>query len=171
MKLEEGLFYLDAGYCGKSVKTLLDIGAEYTSIDQSLADELGVRIFQDSLWMAPASYMKLGILNSLQIGSITLKNEICCVFPDGLAARNREATADSGITRIRAMLGISTLRKLSALTVDVEHGTITFDTGKQPQTGIANFMLKDNIPYLWLELNGIPAMMHWDTGIDRKSVV
>ena len=149
MKLEEGLFYLDAGYCGKSVKTLLDIGAEYTSIDQSLADELGVRIFQDSLWMAPASYMKLGILNSLQIGSITLKNEICCVFPDGLAARNREATADSGITRIRAMLGISTLRKLSALTVDVEHGTITFDTGKQPQTGIANFMLKDNIPYLW----------------------
>ena len=154
MKLEEGLFYLDAGYCGKSVKTLLDIGAEYTSIDQSLADELGVRIFQDSLWMAPASYMKLGILNSLQI--------------DGLAARNREATADSGITRIRAMLGISTLRKLSALTVDVEHGTITFDTGKQPQTGIANFMLKDNIPYLWLELNGIPAMMHWDTGMNAK---
>ena len=168
MKLEEGLFYLDAGYCGKSVKTLLDIGAEYTSIDQSLADELGVRIFQDSLWMAPASYMKLGILNSLQIGSITLKNEICCVFPDGLAARNREATADSGITRIRAMLGISTLRKLSALTVDVEHGTIKFDTGKQPQTGIANFMLKDNIPYLWLELNGIPAMMHWDTGMNAK---
>lgn len=148
MKLEEGLLYLNAGYCGKSVKTLLDIGAEYTSIDQSLADELGVRIFQDSLWIAPASYMKLGILDSLQIGSITLKNEICCVFPDGLAARNREATADSGITRIRAMLGISTLRKLSALTVDVEHGTITFDTGKQPQTGIANFMLKDNIPYL-----------------------
>lgn len=75
---------------------------------------------------------------------------------------------DSGITRIRAMLGISTLRKLSALTVDVEHGTITFDTGKQPQTGIANFMLKDNIPYLWLELNGIPAMMHWDTGMNAK---
>ena len=168
MELEDGLFYLNAGYCGKSVKTLLDIGAEYTSIDQSLADELGVRIFQDSLRMSPASYMKLGILDSLQIGSITLKNEICCVFPDGLAARNREATADSGITRIRAMLGISTLRKLSALTVDVEHGTITFDTGKQPQTGIANFMLKDNIPYLWLELNGIPAMMHWDTGMNAK---
>ena len=168
MELEDGLFYLNAGYCGKSVKTLLDIGAEYTSIDQSLADELGVRIFQDSLRMSPASYMKLGILDSLQIGSITLKSEICCVFPDGLAARNREATADSGITRIRAMLGISTLRKLSALTVDVEHGTITFDTGKQPQTGIANFMLKDNIPYLWLELNGIPAMMHWDTGMNAK---
>ena len=98
MELEDGLFYLNAGYCGKSVKTLLDIGAEYTSIDQSLADELGVRIFQDSLRMSPASYMKLGILDSLQIGSITLKNEICCVFPDGLAARNREATADSGIT-------------------------------------------------------------------------
>ena len=168
MELEDGLFYLNADYCGKSVKTLLDIGAEYTSIDQSLADELGVRIFQDSLRMSPASYMKLGILDSLQIGSITLKNEICCVFPDGLAARDREAAADSGITRIRAMLGISTLRKLSALTVDVEHGTITFDTGKQPQTGIANFMLKDNIPYLWLELNGIPAMMHWDTGMNAK---
>lgn len=168
MELEDGLFYLNAGYCGKSVKTLLDIGAEYTSIDQSLADELGVRIFQDSLRMSPASYMKLGILDSLQLGSITLKNEICCVFPDGLAARDREATADSGIARIRAMLGISTLRKLSALTVDVEHGTITFDTGKQPQTGIANFMLKDNIPYLWLELNGIPAMMHWDTGMNAK---
>ena len=52
--------------------------------------------------------------------------------------------------------------------MDVEHGTITFDTGKQPQTGIANFMLKDNIPYLWLELNGIPAMMHWDTGMNAK---
>ena len=51
---------------------------------------------------------------------------------------------------------------------EVEHGTITFDTGKQPQTGIANFMLKDNIPYLWLELNGIPAMMHWDTGMNAK---
>lgn len=68
MELEDGLFYLNAGYCGKSVKTLLDIGAEYTSIDQSLADELGVRIFQDSLRMSPASYMKLGILDSLQIG-------------------------------------------------------------------------------------------------------
>ena len=117
MELEDGLFYLNAGYCGKSVKTLLDIGAEYTSIDQSLADELGVRIFQDSLRMSPASYMKLGILDSLQIGSITLKNEICCVFPDGLAARNREATADSGITRIRAMLGISTPVSYTHLTL------------------------------------------------------
>lgn len=168
MEQEEGLFYLNAGYCGKNVKTLLDIGAEYTSMDQSLADELGVRIFQDSVLMTPASYMKLGVLDSLQIGSITFKNEICCVFPDGLTARDRELAADSGITRIRAMLGISTLRKLSALTVDVEHGTITFDTGKQPQTGIVNFMLKDNIPYLRLELNGIPAMMHWDTGMSAK---
>lgn len=116
----------------------------------------------------PGIIHETGNSQLLQIGSITLKNEICCVFPDGLAARNREATADSGITRIRAMLGISTLRKRSALTVDVEHGTITFDTGKQPQTGIANFMLKDNIPYLWLELNGIPAMMHWDTGMNAK---
>ena len=35
MELEDGLFFLDAGYCGKSVKTLLDIGAEYTSIDRA----------------------------------------------------------------------------------------------------------------------------------------
>lgn len=81
MELEDGLFYLNAGYCGKSVKTLLDIGAEYTSIDQSLADELGVRIFQDSLRMSPASYMKLGILDSLQIGSITLKTRFAVSSP------------------------------------------------------------------------------------------
>ena len=165
MELDDGLFFLPVGFCGKRVKTLLDTGAKYTSIDQSLADELGVRLLADSLHSSPTAYLKMGIIDSLQLGSITVKNEICYVFPDGLIARDRELAADSGITRLRAMLGISTLMKLSAVTIDVAQKTITFDTAKQPGPGIVNFMLIDDMPYLWLELNGIPAMMFWDTGM------
>lgn len=168
MELRDGLFFLDVDFCGENVKTLLDIGAEYTAIDQSLANELGVYIFQDSLQTTPASYVKMGIIDSMQIGSLTVKNEICYVFPDGLMARDRELGADSGITRLRAMLGISTLMKLSAVTIDVVQKTITFDTAEQPGQGIVNFMLKDHKPYLWLELNGIPAMMFWDTGMSAR---
>ena len=79
-ELEDGLFLPERSYCGKSVKTLLDIGAEYTSIDQSLADELGVRMFR--IHCGCPRIMKRNWEFSTPANRIHhLKNEICCVFP------------------------------------------------------------------------------------------
>lgn len=160
LETDDNLFYLDVGFCGKSMKTLLDTGAEYTAMDQSLADELGVRILRDSLQTSRSSHVKMGLVDSLQIGSITLKNEICYVFPDGFGAH-----PDSDIAKIRALLGISTLKRLRNAAIDTEHKTITFCSGERPNRNAVNFMLKDNVPYIRLTLNGIPATMYWDTGM------
>lgn len=135
------LMFLPVTVHGKEYRFIFDTGASSTYFSREFAEELGVRIIQDSVSIGHAvrgqAMVAAGLLDSLSVGDVVLRNVVAYVAPPH---------ATDSIFRVDAVLGADWYRRLGEAVIYPEKGKIVFPVRRSPVPATGrNLLLESNI--------------------------
>jgi len=141
---ETGKFiYVPVSIHGKTYRFIFNAGAGFTFISEQLAQEMNIYLTDGSVGIknVKGSLGKSGVVDSMQIGDITLKNIIVFVGKSG-------EEIDPAL-QVDAILGLDFLRLMGEMQLLPEKKVIVFPAHKTgfPKTG-RNLMIDNNRLYL-----------------------
>ena len=121
------LMFIPVQIHGKEYKFIFDTGAGSTFLSKRFAEDMGVRIVRDSLFIQGAigtDMGKGGILDSLTIGDITFKNTFVTIA-------NPNPAVDT-VYQVDAVLGTDFMRLVGEVNIYPKEGRIVFPVNKSP---------------------------------------
>ena len=153
------LIYVPVTVNGKEYKFIFDTGAEATFVSERLANEMGLRIINESVKITgiKSDIGKRGTIDSLMIGDIVFKNpNIIISLP------NEEIDT---IFQVDAVLGLDFIKRVGETQIYPEQKKIIFpiEKTKLPSYG-RNLMFSNRQPYLRAYSNTEKLSFHFDTG-------
>ena len=144
---------------GKPIKTMLDSGGQMTVIDKQLAIDLGLKLTADSVAFNEVR-CPLALLDTLQLGSATFVNIPCAVL----------SPREAGVTDCSIILGNDILQLFPEIEVDYELRDLNLKSRPASRPDQPRNLFLNKVPYVQVQLEGIPAVMMWDTGGTKSSI-
>ena len=153
------LMYVPVNIKGKEYKFIFDTGASTTFVSERFANEVGLRITDESFNISgvKSEVGKRGTTDSIMIGDIVFKNpNIIISLP------NEEVDT---IFQVDAILGLDFIRRIGETQIYPEAKKIVFPVVKTelPLYG-RNLLLSSAQPYLKAYSNTEKLLFHFDTG-------
>ncbi|MCL1937317.1 MAG: retroviral-like aspartic protease family protein [Candidatus Azobacteroides sp.] len=143
----------------KEYQFIFDTGSEYTFVSERFADEMKLRITQESFNIngIKSNVGKRGTIDSIRVGDIVFKN------PNIIIGLPNESV--DTIFQIDAILGMDFMKRVSEIQIYPEEKEIVFpvEKTKLPLYG-CNLMLAYGQPYLQAYSNKEKLLLHFDTG-------
>lgn len=149
---------------------IFDTGADVQMyLSESLARKLNVKIIADSiptLSIMSSPYMKLGLLDSIEIGNIKIKNAVVNVgaLNDVLTGEPSNQANNLHMT-VNAVLGRHLINKLGEIQIFPPQKKITFSQIRS--NGLSqkkNLYVINGQPFVYASSNEKPFVFHFDTG-------
>lgn len=158
-KLVEEQIQLTATHTKKPIKAMIDSGGQMTVIDKRLAIELGLPLSADSILFNDAR-CPLALLDTLRVGSATFVHIPCAVL----------SPRDSGVTDCSIILGNDILQLFPMMELDYKRQNLHLQSQSTPRPNAPRNLLMNKIPYIQIQLEGVPAILMWDTGGNKSSI-
>ena len=127
---------------GKTYDFILDTGASFTMISQDLANDMGVKIIGDPVFVgsgeSTGGYGQRAFIENMNVGPVSLKNAIAFVS---------ENPTDDDPLKVDAVLGMDFIKRAGELQIDLAAMTLIIPakTTALPASG-RNIILERNIP-------------------------
>jgi len=144
---------------GKEYKFIFDTGASSAFVSERFANEIGLRVTDDSFKMSgiKSNIGKRGTIDSIMIGDIIFKNPMIAIGP-------LIEEVDT-IFRVDAVLGIDFMRRIGEIQIYPEEKKIVFPTKKTEFPAYErNLIFINGQPYLKVFSNTNALIFHFDTG-------
>ena len=138
---------------------MLDSASQLTLIDRKLAHELGLSISADSIQFNETQ-CPLALLETLRLGAAEFVNVACAVLP----------LREVGVTDCEMILGNDLLSLFPEIELDYEYQTMYLRSQTESLPNAPRNLMLNKVPYIQVQLNGIPATVVWDTGSNKSSV-
>jgi len=146
--------------CGmQRIGAMLDSGGQMTVIDKQLALRLELPLSADSIRFNETR-CPLALLDTLRLGTAVFVHVPCVVLPLG----------DTGVTDCSLILGNDVLQLFPEIELDYGLRTLHLSSRTLPLPDAPRNLMINKVPYIRVELEGIPATMVWDTGATKSSV-
>lgn len=158
-KVEKEQIQFTATHIKKPIKAMLDSGGQMTVIDKQLAIELGLPLSADSILFNDAR-CPLALLDTLQLGSATFVHIPCAVL----------SLQDAGVTDCNIILGNDILQLFAMMELDYKHQNLHLQSQSTDKPNAPHNLLMNKIPYIQVQLAGVPAILMWDTGGNKSSI-
>ncbi|MDR0710801.1 MAG: aspartyl protease family protein, partial [Prevotellaceae bacterium] len=161
--------------CSFGVSTALSTGnfAPFT-MSKKMADSIGVKILEDTFW-ADTAHGKRGILDSVRIGALLIKNAMVnVIIPDTTSdtVTNLSPHSANSIT-----MGLSVLKQLNRIQIDMLNGEMAVLLNKkEPISKKSNMFLNfglfssEETLCVMLKLDSVNFTAFFDTGADMEEV-
>lgn len=151
---------------GKTYRFLFDTGAGTSYMSQRTANELNVRILNDSLVinenLPGAMYGAMGTLDSLQIGDITFHHPLITVAPPN---------ALDSVMVVDALIGMDFISLFDEIRIYPKQGKMVFPSSSTPLPDSGrNLMLANRMLKLEAQANGKTLKLHFDTGCSTANL-
>lgn len=150
---------------GHDLDAVLDTGASHSTIVESAARELGVRLLPDTVTVGTATgevAAHLGVAEQMELAGARFTNVAFIVLPD------EALTFAGGLYRIRLIVGLPVLIKLGRVefTFDRRHGRMSFSSsaGRMAVTDESNLVLDGLQPLVSVRANNETLRLLLDTG-------
>lgn len=143
----------------KRFSAMLDSASQITIIDRELAQQLELNISADSIQFNETR-CPLTLLDTLQLGDAKYVNVVCAVLP----------LREVGVTDCSMILGNDLLYLFPEIELDYEHQTMYLRSQTESLPNAPRNLMLNKVPYIQVQLNGIPATVVWDTGSNKSSV-
>ena len=144
---------------GKMYHFIFDTGAGSTFVSERFANEVGLRIIQDSLTITVVGRVvgKQGTIDSLIVGDIVFKHPMIKIGPPNPAVDT--------IYQLDAVLGLDFIKQIGETQISPSLGEIVFPKNQStlPKTG-RNLLIQDGQPYLKVFTENERLFFHFDTG-------
>lgn len=127
---------------GKTYDFILDTGASFTMISQDLANDMGVKIIGDPVFVgggeSTGGYGQRAFIENMNVGPVSFKNVIAYVS---------ENPTDDDPLKVDAVLGMDFIERAGELQIDLAAMTLTIPAQPtvMPASG-RNIILERNIP-------------------------
>jgi predicted aspartyl protease len=150
---------------GKSAHFVMDTGANLSTISESEAKKMGVKILDASFGVTSSSRSsvdsKLGVADKIQIGNITFRNVVFIVLPD------KSLSFIGGLYKIKGIIGLPVIAQLGEVQIK-KNGHIFSPSkqteSKQPESYLENFGMEGNTPFINVAFYGEYHPYIFDTG-------
>lgn len=155
---------------GDSTKNFVfDTGANFSVIQKSVAQRLGMKIIQANFNVAAATGLEvksdLAVAAKMELGSITLTNVVFLVFDD------KDLSFPSINYEINGIIGFPVIRALEEIQIIKGEEKEKLYIPKRPTDyGINNLVLDEFIPIVKANINGGVSSMNFDTGAQQTSL-
>lgn len=157
--LEEEQIRFSACTDTKPVKAMLDTGGQMTVIDSRLAHELNLPVSADSIWFNETR-CPVAILDTLRLGPATFVHIPCAVL----------SPINAGATECSIILGNDVLQLFPMVELDYEDRNLRLYSEAVTRPHAPRNLIMNKIPYIRVELEGMPAVVVWDTGGTKSSI-
>ncbi len=141
------------------IGAMLDSGSQMTVIDKQLALRLELPLSADSIRFNETR-CPLALLDTLRLGTAVFVHVPCVVLPLG----------DTGVTDCSFILGNDVLQLFPEIELDYELRKLHLRSRTLPLPDAPRNLMINKVPYIRVELEGIPATMVWDAGATKSSV-
>ena len=141
------------------IGAMLDSGGQMTIIDKQLASQLELPMSADSIRFNETR-CPLALLDTLRLGTAVFVHVPCVVLPLG----------DTGVTDCGLILGNDILQLFPEIELDYELRKLHLRSRTVSSPDAPRNLMLNKVPYIRVELDGIPATMVWDTGASKSSV-
>lgn len=138
---------------------MLDSGGQMTIIDSRLALRLELPLSADSI-LFNETRCPLALLDTLRLGTAEFVHVPCAVLP----------LADTGVTDCSLILGNDVLQLFPEIELDYGAQELHLRSRTTPVSDAPRNLLINKVPYIRVNLDGIPATVVWDTGGTKSSV-
>lgn len=148
---------------GRTSEAVLDTGASYSTVTESEARELGIRLLPQRVMVGSAAGevpAHLGIAEALEFAGARFENVAFIVLPD-------EALAFAGgLYRIRLIVGLPVLLRLGRLEFAFtrDRGALTYRSAAVAVSEAPNLLLDGLQPLVQVRANGHALRLLFDTG-------
>lgn len=154
------LMFVPVTVHGKDCHFVFDTGASSTYFSHEFAEELGVKILQDSVPIDHAvrgrTIVSVGVLDSLSMGDVVLRNVVAYVAP---------SHATDSIFRLDAVLGADWYCRLGEAVIYPDKGKIVFPVEHSPLPASGrNMLLESNIAKIKLFSGDEALKVCFDSG-------
>ncbi len=169
-----GLMRADVTIGGATAGTILDTGANFSTITETLAARLGLRMLEAKVSVGSSSRdavaSRLGVADRLTIGGVVFSNVVFIVLPD------KDLSFANGAYTIEAILGMPVFFEMGRIAVIKADGKEWFAFGDEaPAVGVAgrNIVYNSMSPLvsLGVEAAGKPVQLSMllDSGAQQTS--
>lgn len=158
-KLEEEQIQFTAIHKKKPIKAMIDSGGQMTVMDKQLAIELGLTLSSDSILFNEVR-CPLTLLDTLRLSRATFVHIPCAVL----------SPRDAGVTDCSIILGNDVLQLFPMIELDYQHRNLHLQSKAATPPSAPRNLLINKIPYIQVQLEGIPAVLVWDTGGTKSSI-
>ncbi len=138
---------------------MLDSGGQMTVMDSELARRLELPLSADSIRFNETR-CTLALLDTLRLGTAVFVHVPCVVLP----------LADTGVTDCGLILGNDVLQLFPEIELDYEVRKLHLRFRPAPLPDAPRNLMINKVPYIRVELDGIPATLVWDTGATKSSL-
>lgn len=160
-----GMLRIPVKINGHSESALVDSGAAFTTMSESAAKRLGVRVLDQAVSVGSSTKHdvanRLGVAKSLAVGDAVLSNVMIIVLPD------EALTFLNGQYKVGTIIGVPVCIELGRIEVAQEAGSEAFYYGPRPAAVVESNLLLANIAPLVLiqadKASG-PLRLFLDTG-------
>ena len=151
---------------GQEQDAVIDSGAGFSSLSETAAKRMGVRLLDEAASVASASKeavaTRIGVADKLEFGDAMLSNVVFIVLPDSAL------TFAGGLYKIDAIMGLPVFVALDRIEMANEAGKYSLYYGPKPGTapGEANLLLVGVEPLVLVNADkaNAPLRMFIDTG-------
>jgi len=165
-----GLMQVAVSVNGNSVNAIFDTGAGFSTLSESCAKKLGVRILDRPTTVGSSSKdalaTRVGVAERFQFGDAVLTNVVFFVLPDS------ELTFAGGAYKIDAIVGLPVMEALGRVELAKEAGGEVLYYGHKPGARVAgNLILDGFVPIVLAEADGKAALrLFLDTGATNTTL-
>ncbi len=143
----------------QQIGAMLDSGGQMTVVDSELARRLELPLSADSIRFNETR-CPLALLDTLRLGTAVFVHVSCVVLP----------LADTGVTNCSLILGNDVLQLFPEIELDYEVRKLHLKSRTTPLPDAPRNLMINKVPYIRVELDGIPATLVWDTGATKSSL-
>jgi len=160
LKVGGNMMYIPVKVNGREERFILDTGCPTAAFfSERVAKNYNIRTIFDSLKVqgTGTGYGRLGFLDSIQVGDMTLKNLLVTVVPSNPAV--------DSIFQVDAVLGQTIMKAAKEMQIYPQQRKVVFPIQQTslPSTG-RNMIMHASHPYLKAQHNDERLIMHFDTG-------
>jgi predicted aspartyl protease len=153
---------------GRTQEVVLDTGAGFSTVTQSTAERLGLRMLDNAITVgsvfAQANAARVAIGDELVFAGATFRDVVFIVLPDAAL------TFGDGAYRIEAILGLPVLVQLGRLEFARRGDSEMFRHSRSTLHPEPNLMLDGLRPFAIVEAAGVRMQMLLDTGARRSHI-
>lgn len=151
---------------GKAIDAVIDSGAGFSTVSESAAKTLGIRILSRGTAVASASKeavaSRLGVADRLHFGDVVLENVIFVVLPD--------AALSFGPYKIDAIMGLPVFVALQRIELAKEDGKESLYYGAKPGMAGGNLLLAGVEPIVLAGAGEARLRLFIDTGATHTTL-
>ena len=160
LKVGGNMMYIPVTVNGQKERFILDTGCPTAAFfSERLAQKYNIKTIFDSLKVqgTGTGYGRLGFLDSIQVGDMTLKNLLVTVVPSNPAV--------DSVFQVDAILGQTIMKAAKEMQIYPRQKKVVFPINQtlMPSTD-RNMMMHASHPFIKAFHNGERLIMHFDTG-------